>query len=215
MSVLEIKVPSPGESISEVEITTWLVSDGDYVEKDQTIAEVDCEKATLELPAESSGIITLKAAEGDVVKVGQVICLINTTVARPEQFTNSNVKEEDVNETAKVAGNSVTNPNHDPMKKETIFSDETLSATTAKIIEVNSDVQTIEQVISQLNRLQIENDKKISDLELKFSVERKQFENKRASLILEKENQLKKEDFVYEAVILTKAEYNKIRTLSH
>ena len=64
MLVLEMKVPSPGESISEVEIATWLVSDGDYVEKDQAIAEVDSDKATLELPAESSGIITLKAAEG-------------------------------------------------------------------------------------------------------------------------------------------------------
>jgi len=72
MSLLEMKVPSPGESISEVEIAQWLVSDGDYVTKDQTIAEVDSDKATLELPAEQSGIITLKAAEGDVVKVGQV-----------------------------------------------------------------------------------------------------------------------------------------------
>lgn len=78
-----MKVPSPGESISEVEIATWLVADGDYVEKDQAIAEVDSDKATLELPAEESGIITLKAAEGDVVKVGQVVCLIDTSAARP------------------------------------------------------------------------------------------------------------------------------------
>lgn len=84
MSVLEMKVPSPGESISEVEIATWLVADGDYVEKDQAIAEVDSDKATLELPAEQSGVITLKAAEGDVVKVGQVVCLIDTSAARPE-----------------------------------------------------------------------------------------------------------------------------------
>ncbi|MEN9742709.1 MAG: hypothetical protein RLZZ65_514 [Bacteroidota bacterium] len=83
MSLLEMKVPSPGESISEVEISTWLVADGDYVEKDQAIAEVDSDKATLELPAEESGIITLKAAEGDVVKVGQVVCLIDTSAARP------------------------------------------------------------------------------------------------------------------------------------
>jgi len=83
MSMLEMKVPSPGESISEVEIATWLVSDGDYVEKDQTIAEVDSDKATLELPAEQAGIITLKAAEGDVVKVGQVVCLIDTSAERP------------------------------------------------------------------------------------------------------------------------------------
>lgn len=79
-----MKVPSPGESISEVEIATWLVADGDYVEKDQAIAEVDSDKATLELPAEQSGIITLKAAEGEVVKVGQVVCLIDTNAAHPE-----------------------------------------------------------------------------------------------------------------------------------
>jgi len=76
--ILEMKVPSPGESITEVEIATWLVKDGDYVEKDQAIAEVDSDKATLELPAEASGIITLKAEEGDAVAVGQVVCHIDT-----------------------------------------------------------------------------------------------------------------------------------------
>ncbi|HLT65891.1 MAG TPA: 2-oxoglutarate dehydrogenase complex dihydrolipoyllysine-residue succinyltransferase [Flavobacterium sp.] len=84
MSILEMKVPSPGESITEVEIATWLVKDGDYVEKDQAIAEVDSDKATLELPAEASGIITLKAEEGDAVAVGQVVCLIDTSAAKPE-----------------------------------------------------------------------------------------------------------------------------------
>lgn len=79
-----MKVPSPGESITEVEIATWLVKDGDYVEKDQAIAEVDSDKATLELPAEASGIITLKAAEGDAVAVGQVVCLIDTGAAKPD-----------------------------------------------------------------------------------------------------------------------------------
>lgn len=83
MSVLEMKVPSPGESITEVEIATWLVKDGDYVEKDQPIAEVDSDKATLELPAEQSGIITLKAEEGEVVQVGQVVCLIDMDAAKP------------------------------------------------------------------------------------------------------------------------------------
>jgi 2-oxoglutarate dehydrogenase E2 component (dihydrolipoamide succinyltransferase) len=82
--VLEMKVPSPGESITEVEIAEWLVEDGDYVEKDQAIAEVDSDKATLELPAEASGIITLKAEEGDAVGVGEVVCLIDTAAARPE-----------------------------------------------------------------------------------------------------------------------------------
>jgi 2-oxoglutarate dehydrogenase E2 component (dihydrolipoamide succinyltransferase) len=82
--ILEMKVPSPGESIKEVEIATWLVKDGDYVEKDQAIAEVDSDKATLELPAEASGIITLKAEEGDAVAVGAVVCLIDTSAAKPE-----------------------------------------------------------------------------------------------------------------------------------
>ena len=81
--ILEMKVPSPGESIKEVEIATWLVKDGDYVEKDQAIAEVDSDKATLELPAEASGIITLKAEEGDAVAVGAVVCHIDTDGVKP------------------------------------------------------------------------------------------------------------------------------------
>jgi len=83
MPILEMKVPSPGESISEVEIAAWLVNDGDYVEKDQPIAEVDSDKATLELPAEMAGVITLKVEEGDVVPVGDVCCLIDTDAKRP------------------------------------------------------------------------------------------------------------------------------------
>ena len=83
MPILEMKVPSPGESISEVEIADWLVSDGDYVEKDQAIAEVDSDKATLELPAEEAGIITLKAEVGDTVDVGAVVCLIDTDAKAP------------------------------------------------------------------------------------------------------------------------------------
>ncbi len=91
--VLEMKVPSPGESITEVEIATWLVEDGDYVEKDQPIAEVDSDKATLELPAEESGVITLKAEEGDAVAVGAVVCLIDMDAAKPEG-TSTPAKEE-------------------------------------------------------------------------------------------------------------------------
>ena len=83
--ILEMKVPSPGESITEVEIATWLVKDGDYVKKDQAIAEVDSDKATLELPAEASGVITLKAQEGDSVAVGQVVCLIDPDAAAPAE----------------------------------------------------------------------------------------------------------------------------------
>ena len=77
--ILEMQIPSPGESISEVEIAEWLVADGEYVEKDQIIAEIDSDKATLELPAEQSGTISLKAEEGDLVQVGQVVCHIDTS----------------------------------------------------------------------------------------------------------------------------------------
>lgn len=94
MSVLEMKVPSPGESISEVEIAEWLVSDGDYVFKDQAIAEVDSDKATLELPAEASGKITLKADVGDAVAVGAVVCLIDTSAEAPAELPEDKTKEE-------------------------------------------------------------------------------------------------------------------------
>ena len=91
--ILEMKVPSPGESITEVEIAEWLVQDGDYVEKDQAIAEVDSDKATLELPAEVSGTITLKAEEGDAVAVGSVVCLIDTTASKPDGSPDSVASE--------------------------------------------------------------------------------------------------------------------------
>ena len=140
MSVLEMKVPSPGESISEVEIAQWLVADGDYVEKDQAIAEVDSDKATLELPAEESGIITLKAAEGDAVKVGAVVCLIDTSAARP---SGSAPKVEKVAETkpevvaAPVAAATVV-PSPNPVnEKPASYAAGTPSVAAAKIIAEN------------------------------------------------------------------------------
>ena len=95
--VLEMQIPSPGESISEVEIAQWLVSDGDYVKKDQIIAEIDSDKATLELPAEQSGIIKLKANEGDVVEVGQVVCNIDTSVKEePKKSSDEKIKVSEI-----------------------------------------------------------------------------------------------------------------------
>jgi len=104
--ILEMKVPSPGESITEVEIASWLVEDGDYVEKDQPIAEVDSDKATLELPAEESGIITLKAEEGDAVEVGAVVCLIDMDAAKPEGGSD---------EASKAAAPVVETPKAEPV----------------------------------------------------------------------------------------------------
>jgi 2-oxoglutarate dehydrogenase E2 component (dihydrolipoamide succinyltransferase) len=102
MSVLEMKVPSPGESITEVEIAEWLVEDGDYVEKDQAIAEVDSDKATLELPAEESGVITLKAENGDAVDVGAVVCLIDTAAEKPAGFDSAAEEAPIIEEEVKV-----------------------------------------------------------------------------------------------------------------
>jgi 2-oxoglutarate dehydrogenase E2 component (dihydrolipoamide succinyltransferase) len=124
--ILEMKVPSPGESITEVEIATWLVQDGDYVEKDQAIAEVDSDKATLELPAEESGIITLKAEEGDAVAVGAVVCLIDTSAAKPagDEPTKIEVKVEEKKEAPKAA----------PVAEKT-YASQTPSPAARKILE--------------------------------------------------------------------------------
>lgn len=111
MATIEMKVPSPGESISEVEIAQWLVADGDYVEKDQAIAEVDSDKATLELPAEQSGIITLKAEAGDTVKVGQVVCLIDTSAAKPEGAPKVEAAKVEATPEPQKTPSPVPNPN--------------------------------------------------------------------------------------------------------
>ena len=124
--ILEMKVPSPGESISEVEIAEWLVKDGDFVEKDQTIAEVDSDKATLDLPAEESGIITLKAEEGDAVAVGQVVCLIDTDAKAP-QVKNEKEQEKPIKIIKSVE------ESHEP-KLENSFANGTPSPAAAKIL---------------------------------------------------------------------------------
>jgi len=126
-----MKVPSPGESITEVEIAEWLVQDGDYVEKDQAIAEVDSDKATLELPAEESGIITLKAEEGDAVAVGEVVCLIDTSAAKPEGDSGASpaVKQEAKEEPVKVEASKPAE-----VKKET-YASGTPSPAAKKILD--------------------------------------------------------------------------------
>lgn len=110
--ILEMKIPSPGESISEVEIAEWLVTDGEYVEKDQIIAEIDSDKATLELPAEQSGSITLKAEEGDVVQVGQVVCHIDTSAEGSPKET-STTKPVEILEDKKEASQPVVDTKSD------------------------------------------------------------------------------------------------------
>jgi len=133
--ILEMKVPSPGESITEVEIAEWLVQDGDYVEKDQAIAEVDSDKATLELPAEESGTITLKAEEGDAVEVGAVVCLIDTSASKPEGDSSS----VDTKPQKQTPSNSTPEPS-----TKTTYASGTASPAAKKILsEKNIDASTI------------------------------------------------------------------------
>lgn len=124
---LEMKVPSPGESISEVEIAEWLVKDGDYVEKDQAVAEVDSDKATLELPAEASGIITFKAQEGDVVQVGDVVCLIDTEAEKPSGGDDKKEKSKSKDSSK----SSSEDKKEAPKKEETPASKETKEETSS------------------------------------------------------------------------------------
>lgn len=133
-----MKVPSPGESISEVEIAEWLVSDGDYVEKDQTIAEVDSDKATLELPAEAAGTITLKAEEGEVVAVGQVVCLIDTSATPPagKEAPVEEVKTEKKEEVKEEKKAAPAAQQKEEERKET-YATGTASPAAAKIMREN------------------------------------------------------------------------------
>ncbi|MCL9808199.1 2-oxoglutarate dehydrogenase complex dihydrolipoyllysine-residue succinyltransferase [Flavobacterium luminosum] len=137
--ILEMKVPSPGESIKEVEIATWLVKDGDYVEKDQAIAEVDSDKATLELPAEMSGIITLKAEEGDTVAVGAVVCLIDTDAAKPEGSTSAAPAVE----APKVEEKKVEAPKAAPAPQATYATGSASPAAKKILAEKNIDPATV------------------------------------------------------------------------
>ena len=133
-----MKIPSPGESITEVEIASWLVSEGEFVKKDQIIAEIDSDKATLDLPAEESGVIFLAADEGDVVKVGQVVCKIDVsakeTIQSDESAQKSNLADE---------VNSAVHNISEKIKKET-SKDPVVSPAARKIaIERNIDINSI------------------------------------------------------------------------
>ena len=95
MAIVDLKVPSPGESITEVVIARWIVKDGDVVEKDQELCEVDSDKATLTINAEEAGKVQLLAKEGETVKVGQVVVKVDTSF-KPEGKPKAEAKKEEV-----------------------------------------------------------------------------------------------------------------------
>jgi len=110
MAIIDLKVPSPGESITEVTISRWLKNNGDYVEKDEAVAEIDSDKATLTISAEDSGAITLIAKEGDTINVGSVVARIDTSAKKKEVKSEKaevkDKKEEEKNKKVPVADTS-------------------------------------------------------------------------------------------------------------
>lgn len=129
MSIVELKVPSPGESITEVVIARWVKQTGDVVEKDDVLAEIDSDKATLTLNAEESGKIEVLAAEGDTVKVGQVVVKIDTSV-KPEKKAEVKVEKVETKKEPVVSTNTV--------EKSNSYASGTPSVAAAKLMAENN-----------------------------------------------------------------------------
>ena len=170
--VLEMKIPSPGESITEVEISQWLVKDGDIVTKDQTIAEIDSDKATLDLPAEASGKITSKAEEGDSMSVGDIVCLIDTSDASNSESINSESPLENIKEEKKIEPNKIEEVSITPLARN-IASDKGIDINE---IESKGDKITKDDVLKVVPAMgssnhggRIENREKLSMLRRKVS----------------------------------------------
>ncbi|MEC8612166.1 MAG: 2-oxoglutarate dehydrogenase complex dihydrolipoyllysine-residue succinyltransferase [Bacteroidota bacterium] len=193
--VLEMKIPSPGESITEVEISQWLVKDGDIVTKDQTIAEIDSDKATLDLPAEASGKITLKAEEGDSMSVGDIVCLIDTSDASNSESINSESPLENIKEEKKIEPNKIEEVSITPLARN-IASDKGIDI---KEIESKGDKITKDDVLKVVPAMgssnhggRIENREKLSMLRRKVSERLVSVKNETAMLTTFNEADLSK-----------------------
>ncbi|GIR99208.1 MAG: dihydrolipoyllysine-residue succinyltransferase component of 2-oxoglutarate dehydrogenase complex [Flavobacteriales bacterium] len=193
--VLEMKIPSPGESITEVEISQWLVKDGDIVTKDQTIAEIDSDKATLDLPAEASGKITLKAEEGDSMSVGDIVCLIDTSDASNSESINSESQLENIKEEKKIEPNKIEEVSITPLARN-IASDKGIDINE---IESKGDKITKDDVLKVVPAMgssnhggRIENREKLSMLRRKVSERLVSVKNETAMLTTFNEADLSK-----------------------
>ena len=193
--VLEMKIPSPGESITEVEISQWLVKDGDIVTKDQTIAEIDSDKATLDLPAEASGKITLKAEEGDSMSVGDIVCLIDTSDASNSESVNSESPLENIKEEKKIEPNKIEEVSITPLARN-IASDKGIDINE---IESKGDKITKDDVLKVVPAMgssnhggRIENREKLSMLRRKVSERLVSVKNETAMLTTFNEADLSK-----------------------
>jgi 2-oxoglutarate dehydrogenase E2 component (dihydrolipoamide succinyltransferase) len=154
--IVEIKIPSPGESISEVEIASWLVEDGDYVEKDQEIAEVESDKATLPLIAEEAGQLKILASPGDTLNVGAVACSIDTSAKAPAGKKKEAPAEPSKEETDAATPAPVAKQEASPASvSEPAVSESTekvkVSPVAAKMMEENG--LSVDDIISGLKRI--------------------------------------------------------------
>jgi len=130
----EVKVPSPGESITEVDLASWSVAEGDYVEIDEVIAEIDSDKATLELTATASGSISFKAEEGDTLTVGDVIAEIDTSAKAPAK---KKVESSEKVEASAPKEEKTVTPAAKEEKQPTIVNDSNASPVAKKMMEAN------------------------------------------------------------------------------
>ena len=193
--VLEMKIPSPGESITEVEISQWLVNDGDIVTKDQTIAEIDSDKATLDLPAEASGKITLKAEEGDSMSVGDIVCLIDTSEALNSEPENSESQPKDIQEEKKNEQNKIDEISITPLARN-IASDKgiDINEIQSKGDKITKDdvLKVVPAMGSSNHEGRIENREKLSMLRRKVSERLVSVKNETAMLTTFNEADLSK-----------------------
>ena len=193
--VLEMKIPSPGESITEVEISQWLVKDGDIVTKDQTIAEIDSDKATLDLPAEASGKITLKAEEGDSMSVGDIVCLIDTTETSNSESENLEPQLQNIIEDKNIEPNKMDEISITPLARN-IASDKgiDINEIRSKGDKITKDdvLKVVPAMGSSNHEGRIENREKLSMLRRKVSQRLVSVKNETAMLTTFNEADLSK-----------------------
>ena len=182
--LLNMKVPSPGESISEVELIEWLVSSGDYVEKDQSIAEVDSDKATLEIPAEDSGVINILVDEGEIVNVGQVVCTIDTSVKKKEK---KNVGISEKNNDNRIEDEKITKLENEKKKNLTPLANSIANVENVSISDNDEKKIKKQDIIDSLSTISNAGDrgfesKKLSSLRKKISSRLVKVKNETAML---------------------------------
>ena len=151
--IIEIKIPSPGESITEVEIGKWLVEDGEIVEKDQEIGEVESDKATLTLIAEAGGKIGIKAGEGDTVSVGAVVCLIDTEYEVPRKVSESKPKEAVVETKTNASLETDLGTDTKPEQEESVEPESTLKITPVAKKMMDEQGVNVDDILKGLKRI--------------------------------------------------------------